>query len=104
MDIKLLPCPFCGGEPRLTVDDGVPPEVWVHCPNCGEFHQEFHTKESAIIDWNTRYYPPQLRICATCKYVVGEQDNSIECRYACPDAFSWRKVRFNDRCKHWEIK
>jgi hypothetical protein len=33
MNVKLLPCPFCGGDPCIsTSDDGM--ARWVECPSC----------------------------------------------------------------------
>lgn len=50
-DIKLLPCPFCGGKAELKHNilwD------WVQCENCSAMTQEKHCKENAIEAWNTR--------------------------------------------------
>ena len=31
----MLPCPFCGGEGVVSMDDGVPVFPWVTCRTCG---------------------------------------------------------------------
>lgn len=69
-EIKLLPCPFCGGEARLmyydSEGDGTPScinydeelevsHAFVHCYNCDT--DFFHHSDSAkkVLDmWNTR--------------------------------------------------
>lgn len=56
----LLPCPFCGGEPkRITLgpDDG--PDNFggdvISCTRCGaSSHVEFGYKENLVSHWNTR--------------------------------------------------
>ena len=50
--IKLLPCPFCGGEAELTGFEA--PEYWVWCPNCKASTDAHTGKQSAINAWNTR--------------------------------------------------
>lgn len=58
-EIKLLPCPFCGGEASLKrdqKDDFV--EYSVGCYNrgcvCAAHTYCYYDKEEAIRDWNTR--------------------------------------------------
>lgn len=65
---KLLPCPFCGGEPGIFGNEG---NFYVACknPNCycslGEVYDVdgfdehiFKTKESASDAWNNRFALP----------------------------------------------
>ena len=58
-EIKLLPCPFCGGEKldQEYADQGEWTEYWIECPNC-EVVISRDTKGKAITAWNTRVNPP----------------------------------------------
>ena len=58
-DIKLLPCPFCGGE---AIQEAGERAVWydeyeyfecVHCTNC-KASVEAETVEEAVTKWNAR--------------------------------------------------
>lgn len=49
-EIKLLPCPFCGGEAEILGDK----THWIYCPNCCSETKSFKTKKEAIERWNTR--------------------------------------------------
>ena len=55
-EIKLLPCPFCGGEASISNNACKKGDTWlwsIECANCGAFmddEYDFH-----VIDrWNTR--------------------------------------------------
>lgn len=54
-DVKLQPCPFCGGEARLTehfgLFDGAPFKV--QCQNCGANRTDYE-RADAIDGWNAR--------------------------------------------------
>ena len=60
-EIKLLPCPFCGGEARLQ-RKGKKREYYVICKKCGcrtpyykyQFSSNEKLREEAIATWNTR--------------------------------------------------
>jgi Lar family restriction alleviation protein len=51
---ELKPCPFCGGEARLT-QTGVSP--YVVCERCSNSTALHGTQELAIAAWNTRAAP-----------------------------------------------
>jgi len=58
MEIKLLPCPFCGGEARakkkyFNSESVVTIAYRVVCRKCGA-GSEYTDKEYAITAWNTR--------------------------------------------------
>lgn len=59
MNEKLLPCPFCGGEARLTysTDNHRQPYVTCDtpkCPGCNPYQWYFRTEAEAIEAWNRR--------------------------------------------------
>lgn len=52
-DIKLLPCPFCGGEAEML--NYSESEWLVNCPACGGMVEKWRkTEAEAIEQWNTR--------------------------------------------------
>jgi len=50
--IKLKPCPFCGGDP-VTYERGWDWAIVVTCLDCGYSISGFDTTEKAIDMWNT---------------------------------------------------
>lgn len=50
-ETKLLPCPFCNGEPHMHNAMG---EWWVHCISCGAGPAMSNTSADAIAAWNRR--------------------------------------------------
>ena len=61
MDIReeMKPCPFCGGEARLTysTDNHRQPYVTCDtpkCPGCNTYQWHYHTEAEAIEAWNHR--------------------------------------------------
>ena len=51
-EIKLKPCPHCGGEAKLT-DFTQAPDAWVECTECGARTRFFsHSEEGAVSAWN----------------------------------------------------
>lgn len=54
-EIKLLPCPFCGGE-AIVYEDEQYNQYMIGCKNCCavEPMTEWTSKENAIAQWNTR--------------------------------------------------
>lgn len=59
--IELKPCPFCGGEAKLT-DLTQAPESWVECKECGARTRFFSNSEEAPVSaWNTRPIEDELR-------------------------------------------
>lgn len=80
-ELKLLPCPFCGGE--ATIDNaGGKYQAWCKyccCIHMGEF---YNTEAEAITAWNRRAQPenePLVR-CGNCKHYN---------RIGCADGFGW---------------
>ena len=60
-ELKLLPCPFCGGEARLRY---LKPLGWVQCKKCGatsaavsDYYEETDGKGQAVAAWNRRAQP-----------------------------------------------
>ena len=50
-EIKLKPCPFCGGEPMMVVrGDG----CWVRCLQCGTETRYFLSERAAAEAWDRR--------------------------------------------------
>lgn len=52
-EIKLLPCPFCGGEAKLH-KDGFGCGHRVYCGKCFIRTECYESKETPIEKWNTR--------------------------------------------------
>ncbi len=54
-EIKLKPCPFCGGE-AIIYENDEDDEYMIGCKNCcaAEPMTEWASKENAIAQWNTR--------------------------------------------------
>lgn len=62
-EIKLLPCPFCGGEANLC-DNGDLTYInyyWIYCKDCGCKQPISIHREAVINVWNTR--KPMQDIC-----------------------------------------
>lgn len=56
-EIKLKPCPFCGGEAKIIVSGGCDGEdclVWVCCDECGAESALLDSTEEATAAWNRR--------------------------------------------------
>lgn len=69
---RLKPCPFCGGNARLTV--WTPTAASVSCIMCGA-HFNTYTEAEAAEAWNTRAE-------RMCRYVV-DPDTSVELCSGC---------------------
>lgn len=53
-EIKLLPCPFCGGEAELCKGDWIGKEYWVKCTKCICKTSLSNNYNEPIKAWNTR--------------------------------------------------
>lgn len=56
-EVKLLPCPFCGKQPRWAVTDPLEVSFEIQCSSftCGlALFSGYQTEELAIKAWNTR--------------------------------------------------
>lgn len=59
-EVKLLPCPFCGGEAVVDNDNGPYDEhyaEWVECRKC--LIRTCPRKKADIKAWNTRHHPAE---------------------------------------------
>ena len=54
--VKLKPCPFCGGTPKVVAGGfrPDPPTYYVYCHRCGASGGVCDTKKEAIAAWNRR--------------------------------------------------
>ncbi len=53
-EIKLLPCPFCGGEAEYCKGDWIGKEYWVKCTKCSCKTSLSNNYKKPIEEWNTR--------------------------------------------------
>lgn len=53
MSIELKPCPFCGGEAELVIDEPFKGFTFVECHECGS-RGSISKERQAIKAWNTR--------------------------------------------------
>lgn len=55
-ELKLLNCPFCGGEAKIATYDwgNSVKEYWIYCNPCDCASGRYHSKEEVINAWNTR--------------------------------------------------
>lgn len=51
---ELLPCPFCGSEPKYG-NDNTPQIVFVRCPLCLMTGPKELSNQVATLSWNTRF-------------------------------------------------
>lgn len=88
-EMNLKPCPFCGGEARLTysTDNHRKPYVTCDtpkCPGCNPYQWHFRTETEAIEAWNRRaertakvdkdtIFP--VTVCGICHSVVAYPNN-----------------------------
>lgn len=85
-ELKLLLCPFCGGEARLRY---LKPFGWVQCKKCGatsaavsDYYEETDGKGQAVAAWNRRAQPESSRqhalrtgVCPMCEDCPIEMPN-----------------------------
>lgn len=56
-DVKLKPCPFCGGDPELKHSSTW--DYFVRCRDCGARTRQYHENDAgAVYGWNRRSYEP----------------------------------------------
>lgn len=58
-EIKLKPCPFCGGKAEFAIGEEYREEQggggeWIECSSCGAETAYFGTPERAAEAWNKR--------------------------------------------------
>ena len=69
---ELLPCPFCGGEAKVTTRRGMY-QAQVGCTRCNcRLHEWFRSKAVAIEAWNTRAGRGE------CEFVIEDNMNESE--------------------------
>ena len=49
-EIKLLPCPFCGGEAKWATEH----KHWIICKRCQSESDYYENSDDALKAWNTR--------------------------------------------------
>jgi hypothetical protein len=57
-NMKLKPCPFCGGEAGLVIAMG---EYWCICERCCAGSKMAVSKKEAARLWNKRYEPTEKK-------------------------------------------
>ena len=87
-EIKLLPCPFCGGE-NIKVLGSETSYYWCRCMNCLASTTTEDVEEDAIKAWNTR----QVGVC------IWKYDESFE--YATSECGSMDTHRIDFRSLHY---
>lgn len=53
MNVKLLPCPFCGGDAEMCTHD-VTGINWMRCTKCGASNRASLSANEALAAWNVR--------------------------------------------------
>ena len=81
-EIKLLPCPFCGGEAKFATSS----RHWIECTKCGA-QTEYTGYEEAIAIWNTRKPMQEIveqleaNIESSDKYIREYDDSEVQRAY-----------------------
>lgn len=85
---KLLPCPFCGGQPEVIREGTRRYSTIIACSNCGCRLESGNEGDQYGDAWNSRH-PPEARECKDCDKLMTERDfaeatcdklvHSIEC-------------------------
>lgn len=59
---ELRPCPFCGNDDTINLEENETRHPWtVYCGNCDATIGETHTRDEAVVCWNTRPIEDALR-------------------------------------------
>lgn len=78
-----LPCPICGADAAVTIDDPQEPEEFWHyscgcsqlgCENYGRIRRSFGSREDAIADWNG-----SILLCSSIDYKQTPKINDNLC-------------------------
>ena len=106
-EIKLKPCPFCGGEARLT--QYYPGRNYsVQCSVCGAITLHYTNAVDAARAWNRRVDNKPIRqSCKSCKHYTPDPNyrdgNMGNCRYL---AKIWEKPFYvneaRTECEHFQ--
>lgn len=97
-ELKLLPCPFCGGEAEYYKryigygSSGLGAHDWfsVKCEKCRTKSDEYKTEAEAIAAWNRRAEPESVSLvrCGECA------------KYQSPNCAAKHEQALRDFCSH----
>lgn len=79
--LELMPCPFCGGEPRIERKGTARASMIIICDDCGckvESGDVLGLTKPESLKWNLRFNPMLDIICADSKNVRAQRDELRE--------------------------
>lgn len=96
MTENLLPCPFCGGKARITLEEEDKPNECFHNVYCKSCDAQFwvNSKSMAIEKWNTR-------TDNWTKFTIGKNEEGIDV-YDCPLPEDEQEVLITDGKSVWQ--